>query len=67
MYQYYVITRRESSRRLLLISYTLYLNLHLGQAMLPDDDIWRDTVLAVIEENNPEYRQFKPIVSSLPS
>ena len=31
----------------------LRLNFHLGQAMLPDNDIWCNTVLAVIEKYDP--------------
>jgi hypothetical protein len=29
------------------------LNLHLGQAVLPDSDVGSDTVLAIVKENNP--------------
>ena len=32
--------------------FLLRLDLHLGQAMLPDGDVGSDTILAVVEENH---------------
>lgn len=33
------------------------LNLHLLEAVLPDNNVWGDAILAVVEEDNPGYGQ----------
>lgn len=47
----------------LLMEKKTNLDLHLGKTVLPDDDIGGNTVLTVVEEDNPEsisqYSRFK--------
>ena len=36
-----------------------YLDLHLAQTVLPDGHERRDTILAVVEEDDPKFSQFE--------
>ena len=62
-----VILKAEPSQlhKLLFEIYPLHLDFHFRQAMLPDNDIWCDAILAVVEEDDPvKQRQHRFEVGS---